>query len=94
MASRNHTQCAQDYLCRHSSRHISGWIGQFFGHVGYGVWRANRECSVEHTRQECDSIAPARSIILAEITPHCRVTGMHFGHGCDYDDGYDSTNDD
>lgn len=89
-----HTQCAQDDLCCHSPRHVSGRIWQFLGHVGYGIRRANCKSSVQHAGQECDSIAPARSVVLAEVAPDCRIAGMYFGHRCDHDDGYDSTDND
>lgn len=90
---REHTQCAQDDLCCHGPWHVSGWIGQFLRHVGYGIWSANRKGAIKHACQECDAIAPARNIVLAEITPNCRITGMYFRHRCDYDDGYNSTKD-
>ena len=55
------------------------------------IRRADGEGAIENAGQKSDPIAPARGIVLAEVTPHRRVTGMDLRHGSDYDDSHDPT---
>ena len=58
------------------------------------VWRANSKSAVENTSQERHSIAPPSSIVLAEIAPYGRITGMNFWHCGNNDDSDETTNND
>jgi hypothetical protein len=80
---RGRTEEAETKLREDSFREISSGVREFFGHVGYSIWSADCECSIQHASEESHAARPAR--VVLEVGPHERGGGVFLRHSRQHD---------